>query len=426
MLDTHSTNEQPSWPLPLRVCFRFVFCYFAQYLLCCAVYTIPGIGLATQTATERPYKLLSLWLGRNVFHLHGAAAILHGSGYGDKALDWVTTAIMVALALLATLVWSVLDRRRTHYAKLFLWFRFTLRLGLVILLLSYGSIKVFLFQMPTPSLAVLNEHVGNTSPLTFLWALIGISPAYERLCGLIEMFCALLLLWRRSALIGTLLTIVVMSNVLLLNLCFDVPVKLYAMNVLAMALLVLAPDIRALFTFFVQHKPIAPSTAWVPPTQRRNLRIVFAALELVLFLIAVKLVVLHKQYTREQALIQHPSQLAGQWHLDRATPHPYLTGDGEPMTDLFLEPSGRDNIRAADDTLWGGGSYDPERHTLWLVNATRDRVDYTIQQPDANHLTLTTNDPACPELQLTRVPLPLHYPLLERGFYWVNEWGLER
>jgi hypothetical protein len=31
-----------------------------------------------------------------------------------------------------------------------------------------------------------------------------------------------------------------------------------------------------------------------------------------------------------------------------------------------------------------------------------------------------------PILALTRVPLPTKYPLQERGFHWVNEWGLER
>jgi hypothetical protein len=29
-------------------------------------------------------------------------------------------------------------------------------------------------------------------------------------------------------------------------------------------------------------------------------------------------------------------------------------------------------------------------------------------------------------LALVRVPVPMHYPLLDRGFHWVNEWGLER
>jgi hypothetical protein len=54
---------------------------------------------------------------------------------------------------------------------------------------------------------------------------------------------------------------------------------------------------------------------------------------------------------------------------------------------------------------------------------------YAVAQPNPSQLLLTpTGEDAKTNgvLTLVRVPLPSHYPLEERGFHWVNEWGLER
>jgi hypothetical protein len=53
--------------------------------------------------------------------------------------------------------------------------------------------------------------------------------------------------------------------------------------------------------------------------------------------------------------------------------------------------------------------------------------NFVQPNPDSYILTPTGKDAkTAATLTLSRVPLPAHYPLLERGFHWVNEWGLER
>jgi hypothetical protein len=52
-----------------------------------------------------------------------------------------------------------------------------------------------------------------------------------------------------------------------------------------------------------------------------------------------------------------------------------------------------------------------------------------MTQPDFTHLVLKPIGDAAKTagtLTLVRVPLPSHYPLEDRGFHFVNEWGLER
>jgi hypothetical protein len=138
-----------------------------------------------------------------------------------------------------------------------------LRLTLVLSILWYASIKIFPVQIESPSLAVLNEPVGSTSPMTMLWTVLGMNPAYERVCGAIELLCALLLLWRRTALSGVLLALVVLANIVLFDVFFDVPVRLYAANLLLMALTLLAPDVRALLQFLWTQQPVTPRSAFV-------------------------------------------------------------------------------------------------------------------------------------------------------------------
>ena len=422
-------GAQSSWPLSLRIAFRFLAAYLIQFALGSNHKTVlekvPLLGRSLQAALNWPYLRASQWIAVHLLHLTGPAVVPHASGFGDRTLDWITAALMLLLAALATIVWSLLDRRRTAYPAAWLWLRFLLRLTLIVAMLWYGSIKLWPIQIESPSLAVLNEPVGNLSPMTLLWTLLGSNHTYERVCGLVETVCGLLLLWRRTALSGALLAVVIMSNVLLFDLFFDVPVRLYAAHLLLMSIVVLAPDLPPFFSLLWGRRPAALSSTWVPATRSRAGAYAVLAVESIFLLVFLKGFVNHAQYTREAAFERHPPVLSGQWHLDPAAAA-FPTPAGSPLTDLFLEPSGRDTVRAADGTLHGGGTYDPDRGSLTLASSLMTLVPFRIEQPDADHLLLHPLRAADPELRFTRVPLPSHYPLYERRFVLFNEFGYER
>ena len=303
-------------------------------------------------------------------------------------------------------------------------------------MLSYGSVKLFPLQMGPPSLAVLNEPLGNTSPMTMLWTLIGLNPVYQMICGAAEMTAGFLILFRRTALLGTLLTAFLTTNIVLYNFCFDVPVKIYAAHLLLMSLALIIPWTPALLNFFILHRPCAPSGGWARPARRYGLRIETVATVLVLLLTLVPQIFdLHKAYAGQLASERHPSPWVGQWHVDSATLNdkhsPIPTGDGLPLTDIFIEPSGRTMLRDSATVLWRAGTdVDDKKHTLTLYTQNGDHpFEYTVAQPDPTHVLLTPTGKdakSTPTLALTHVTLPAHYALQERGFHWVNEWGLER
>ncbi len=425
-------KSQAAWSPATRIAFRFAFCYFLLYALCCGNATVwktaPIIGDRLELLFWWPWRHAAPWFGRHVFHLTGTSARLHLGVSNDMALVYISVGFMFIAAVLATLLWTLLDRHSTAYPRLFLWFRFAMRLCIGSSMLLYGMLKVFPYQMAFPSLAVLNEPLGNASPMTLLWTLLGMNPLYEVLCGSIELLCGVLILFRRTALLGALLTAFVVSNVVLYNYFFDVPVKLFATHLLIMALVVALPDARAIFAFFVQRSTTTLRTGWSPFRSPAALR-----RETVLIAVALVIALANQVYrlapvtAHERASLAHPNALTGLWRVDAAT-RPYLTADGLPMTVLSLEPNGRAMLRATDNSLWRAvATYDDRAHTVEIqpIGVTQPTL-YAITQPDATHLTLTSLRGQPGTLTLSRIPTPATYPLLQRGFHWINEWGLER
>ncbi|MGA7155765.1 MAG: hypothetical protein WBY53_02895 [Acidobacteriaceae bacterium] len=437
------TPDPPRWSPATRLAFRFAFCYFLLYALCCGNATlwevIPfHIGEHLSDWTSWPFFHGAQWLGQHYFHLTGVGAKLHGTGSGDTILNWIAVGIMLALAILLTVTWTTLAelrspaRRSLAYPRLFFWFRLIIRLTLAVAMMIYGLSKVFPLQMSPPSLAVLNEPLGNTSPMTMLWTLIGLNPVYEIICGFAELSAGILILFRRTGLLGELLTAFLAANIVLYNFCFDVPVKLYAAHLLLMAIVLIIPDMPGLFNFFILHRPCKPVDGWVKPARHYGLR-AETIIVVIAFLIAALPIAsqLHKGYAHQLATERNPPPRTGEWHITSAT-KPFLTGDGVPLSDIFFDPSGRTLFRSADGVLWrGGADLDEKKHTLTIFCLGHDGPPpvYTLTKPDPTHWILTPTGKDAKNngtLTLVRVPLPTHYPLEDRGFHWVNEWGLER
>jgi hypothetical protein len=214
-------------------------------------------------------------------------------------------------------------------------------------------------------------------------------------------------------------------------------------------LFVALPDVPALFGFFWQHKPSAPAGVWIPPVSRRGFRIATRTVELVF---TIGFLVLMPVFdgmgwwqTHKAAQVKSP--MLGAWKLD-AVPKasgPFVSPEGEPMTALYVDTVQRAFARSTDGALWRTRlTLDDKAHTVRIRFYVGAPTLYAYAMPDGDHLVLTTKAPEAqkdakgkadakpaaaftPEvLTLTRIPIPAHYPLLERGFHFVNQWGLER
>jgi hypothetical protein len=276
--------ERHPWTAAERILFRFAIVYWTLYCLPSSgrvsVLDVLPVGVATlNRVLMTPWTFLCPWVAVHVFHLSGPVTEYHPTGSGDTTLDYVQSFSFLLIAAIVTLLWSILDRRKIEYQTLYAWLRILVRYALAITLLSYGFAKIYPGQFVAPTLIDLTRTYGQSSPMGLLWTFMGASTPYTVFGGLCEATAGFLLLFRRTTLLGALVATGAMLNVVLLNFCYDVPVKLYSTHILLMALFLLLPDMKALWRFFILQRPAEPEGLWIPPFRRKWLRIASVVLQ---------------------------------------------------------------------------------------------------------------------------------------------------
>src|SRR6185369_5465284 len=215
------------------------------------------------------WEPIGLWVGKHILRL-GDVPIIKETGSGDTTLAYVLGFTCLLISVVATVIWSLLDRKRTNYTKLYQWLKLAIRFWLVSFMTVYGASKVFPVQMPTPSLIKLVQQYGDFSPMGILWNFIGTSTTYQVFTGCVELLGGLLLIARSTMLLGSVISLAAMTQVFILNMCYDVPVKLFSFHLLLAALFLLVPHMTRLVDFFVLNRKIEPIKA-VPLFNRERL-----------------------------------------------------------------------------------------------------------------------------------------------------------
>lgn len=220
---------------------------------------LPSTGVAQETVVEvstwTALHPLTDWIGTGIFH---TAVDYTPTGSGDTATQWIAVCTLLLVSLVVATVWSVLDRRRPAYVRLYEWFRLVLRMALASALLLYGMVNLLPSQMAF-SLERLVEPFGYMSPMMTLWAQTAGSERYEMALGAAEITAGLLLIVPLTAGLGAVLSFIVALQVLLLNLTYDVPVKLFSFQLLAFATVLAAPEILRIVKASIGHA-LAPRT----------------------------------------------------------------------------------------------------------------------------------------------------------------------
>jgi uncharacterized membrane protein YphA (DoxX/SURF4 family) len=197
------------------------------------------------------------------------------TGSGDTTEGWVTLLLAIVLALIGAAIWSVLDRKRVAYPRVASLVRIGLRYWLGYTMMSYGFAKLFKTQFPYPQPVRLEETLGQMSPMGLLWTFMGYSLPYNLFTGAAECLGGVLLMFRRTTTLGSLVLIAVLANVVMLNFCYDVPVKLYSSELLLVAIILLWPDLgRIASVIFGFAAPATSDDRWL--LSRRSRRIAIA------------------------------------------------------------------------------------------------------------------------------------------------------
>ena len=423
------------WSLTSRLAFRFCLAYFSLYCLVNQIITslipIPNVDIP-DPGSLWPMRQIVFWTAAHIFRVT-TPLVYQGSGSGDKTFDWVMDFCLLVIAVLATAIWSALDRKRENYTTLHKWFRVFIRFALAGQMFIYGVDKAVPLQMPFPFLTKLVEPYGNFSPMGVLWSFMGSSPAYEIFTGCAEMMGGILLIIPRTTMLGALICVADMTNVFMLNMAYDTPVKLLSFHLIVLSLFLLGPDARRLANFFFFNREAAPSEH---PPLFRTLRAnrIALAVQIVFGVVLVGMGFYGARsawYTFGGARPKSP--LYGIWDVQQLSIHgqvrsPLLNDYDRWRRVIFDFPEAMAFQRMDDSLTRYGAAVNTSDKTLALTKSSDKnwKANFTFQRSAPNQLTLDGEmDGRKTHIQLQLVDRS-KFLLVSRGFHWIQEYPLNR
>jgi len=419
-----------------RFLFRVLFVYVLLYCFPFPVNVIPIVG----EMIEQPYTDLwneaVPWVGERLFRVE---VRFRPAGSGDTTYNYVQLYCFLVLALAAAAVWTAIsffrwrNRERPSDARFHEWLRIYVRFVLATAMIFYGASKVVPAQMAAPWPGKLLQPIGDASPMGLVWTFMGASFAYMAFTGAGEMLGGLLLAFRRTTLLGALVCIGVMSNVVMINFSYDVPVKLYSSHLLLMAVFLAVPDLKRLANLLVLNRRVPPSERGPLFADRERH---WAALALrTAFVLFITWTSLHGawQAYREFGGAPRP-RLYGVWEVEAlaidGVDRPLLITDAEVWRRLTFEWPGAIGIQRAQDARVRYYELKREPGARGFVlrkyddPAWKARVSYRLAGADV--LALEGEMDGKKVSARFRRRDESSYRLVSRGFRWINEWPYNR
>ena len=417
------------WGAAQRVGFRFVFAYLILYNL---PFPLGGLPLTEPVKSwyDKLWHLVVPWVAAHVLHLAKPITVFT-NGSGDTTYDYVLLLVSLTIAVVATIVWTIADRRARAYPRLALGLRIYVRYVLAFALLAYGGFKIIQTQFPYPALDRLVEPFGEFSPMGVVWSWMGVSYAYNLFAGLAEMTSGFLLFFRRTTMLGALLAIAVMGNVVVINFAYDVPVKLYSSHLLLMAIFLVAPDAKRLIDACLLNRAIpAADLGWTLSSKRGRFGVGVFKTALVLTAVASPL---WQSWGYRKQIATHPP-LYGIWEVDSfVRGHealPPVLGDSIRWRRFIVSFPGGATVRLLDDsTRRYRAQVDSVKQSIALMSR-QDSSTTTFHYARAGIFsdTLELNGLQGRDslhIRLHRVD-ETRFLLVNRGFHWINEFPLNR
>jgi len=308
-------------------------------------------------------------------------------------------------------------------------------------LLGYGLAKIgwAYNQFPEPGVAQLMKTYGDSSPMNLLWTFMGASRPYTIFAGLGEVIGALLLIWRRTTTLGAIVVFGVMLNVVMMNFCYDVPVKQYSVHLLIMAVFLLLPEIPRLTNLLIWNRPTEKVDLLPPYTGSKTIWI-YRAIKTAVIIIGFGIPI----YMRINQEIEHFSKTTVQPEFFGSYEVEEFKRDG-----IVLDPASPDNFAwksvAFQQLPYGirGGPGPTDTISIGLSNTRMNGIPISVSS-DESTVTVESGTTVVPqeiklnqlkgdslelsgETALGAIRLKLRrkdddeYRLTGRGFHWINE-----
>ncbi len=415
-----------------RFGFRLLLLYMMLLSLPGLPGLVPGFGWLSKGYHEF-WQLVVPWVGREIMHLY-APVVFRPTGSGDTLFQWVGAWCGLVLAFSGALVWVWCDRRRKYDAWIHEGVRIAMRYTLGATLVVYGISKVLHQQMPFPNGDRLIQTYGDSSPMGLVWTFMGYSQAYSMFAGLAEVLGGVLLFFRRTTLVGSLLLAGVMLNVVMMNFCFDVPVKIFSTQLLISAVFLSWPAWARLAGVLFSNRTVSPAPvlAFAPPRGVR-IALLVAKLLLVGWILYSRAMPQWEGLKKRQEATAKTNSLVGLYevrgHTSDGVEQSLLATEAKQWRYVSVNAYNVMIVRRMDRgvvyyTMTPIPGKPDSFHVIAKRGAKADMITFT--RPTPNELVV--------EGSLERVAVTVRlrrmdekdFLLVKRGFHWVNEYPFNR
>jgi uncharacterized membrane protein YphA (DoxX/SURF4 family) len=262
-METSLENLKP-WSIGKKI-FTLLSIYFAFLILdfTSSDELYPHIVYVIMKPYTEFWHWIVPWFGEHILQLNYPITV-RPNGSGDTTYNYTLQLLWIIFTLLITTIWAVLDRKRPSYHQFQYWSRIVIRYFLAYMLFVYGFVKVIKLQFPFPDLIRLTEPYGDSTPMGLAWTFVGYSTGYNLFTGGAEVLAGILLFYKRTTLFGALVAMTVMANIVAMNFAYDIPVKIFSLNLLIMATWIAWYDKDRLINFFFLNKITPPSLIAYP------------------------------------------------------------------------------------------------------------------------------------------------------------------
>jgi len=220
----------------------------------------------------------------------------------------------------------------------------------------------------------------------------------------------------------------------MVNMTYDVPVKLFSTNLLLMAVFLAAPDAKRLLDVMVLNRGVAPKTIRPLFSTRLATRLASAIVVVFVGLIVSQNITRGLEYYRTLIGPNAPKPpVYGIWDVESLTKNgvdqPPLLSDSTRLKRIIFGGFSRATCRLMSDSVERyAAKFDSVKHEIALTGRFNPKAARTMSytRPDANHLVLTGtlgNDSVV--VRLRRFD-ENRFLLMNRGYHWIQELPFNR
>lgn len=422
------------WSLSKKIWFLFIAVYFIIMMLdfTSSDELFPHFVYVLLQFYTNFWDLIVPWTGKHILHLSYPITV-KPNGSGDTTYNYVLQLLWIIIALIIAVAWAITDIKRPSYYQFRYWLRIIVRYYLAYILFTYGFIKIIKLQFPFPDLIRLTQTYGESSPMGLAWTFVGYSKGYNLFIGGAEVLAGILLFFKRTTLFGSLVAMTVMSNVVAMNFAYDIPVKIFSVNLVIMSAWIAWYDAERLVNFFFLNKPALPSHLRMPLKTRWK-KILQSSLKALAILFALYSTLWSSITTSKKYGDEAPKPaLYGIYDVqdfikkgDTLLP---LTTDTVRWKRMIINYPG--NVRfttMADSSTWMQLTLDTTRKTV-LFTSYKDSTDtfaFRYTEPDKEHL-LFDGSIKKDSIRMKMKRFDINkFNLVNRGYNWINEYPFNR